>query len=158
MKRIHLLRTTLAADVVAGLVAAAAAEGLRLGWLDLTLTGAATGASGALASLESVAAAGALRVVSLADGRVVTVKRVTGAPVLRDLLREHFLGCAAVLVRVPPGDAPAPVDGVDGLPRLDPAVPPEEGWRIVRPGGESLHLATAELVGRLRRPRPWSSP
>lgn len=156
MKRIHLLRTTLAADAVTGLVAAAAADGLRLGWLDLT-AGAAD-APGALAPLDRVAGAGALRAVSLADGRVVTVKRVTGPPVLRDLLREHFLGCAAVLIRVPRGDSPAPVDGLDGLPRLDPAEPSGEGWRIVRPGGESLHLATAELVGRLRRPRPWPSP
>lgn len=171
MKRIHLLRTTVGADAVAGLAAAAAAEGLRLGWLDLSagtpasgpapdsdLTSHPAGTAGALASLESVAAAGALRAVSFAGGCVVTVKRVTGPPVLRDLLREHFLGCAAVLVRVPPGDAPAPVDGVDGLPRLDPAVPPEEGWRVVRPEGGSLHLATADLVVRLRRPRPWSSP
>ena len=80
-----------------------------------------------------------LRAVAVAGGRAVAVKRVAGPPTLRDLLREHFLGCAAVVVRVPPGGAPSPVDGAGALPLLDP----------VRSG---LAAGDAETLPRAGRP------
>jgi len=168
MKRIHLLRTTAAADVVAEIFAAARAEGSRIGWLDLTSAAADSatatdkargGSSGSIGELERAAADGALRAVSFAGGRSVAVKRVAGEPTLRDLLREHFLGCVAVLVHVPPGGAPPSVAGAEDLPLLDPADPPGDHWRIVPPDSsprsEAVRLTAAELVARLRRPRPW---
>lgn len=168
MKRIHLLRTTLTAGDVAGLVAEARAEGLRLGWLDLSDAAPEPSGSGEpFDSLETAAAAGVLRAVAFAAGRAVTVKRVAGPPRLRDLLREYFVGCAAVLVRVAPGGAASsvpPADGVADLPLLEPDAPADqsgeasgEAWRVVQPDAAALRLTTAKLVARLRRPRPWSS-
>ncbi len=71
----------------------------------------------------------------------MVVKPRRGAPVLDDLLREYFLGTAAVLVR-----------GTVEAPRLT----SREGdqWRVATPEG-SLELTTEGLVTRLRRPRPW---
>lgn len=116
----------------AALFAAARAAGLRLGWLELAPAPPPQ-------PLEAAAALGALRAVAVGGGRAVTVKPLAGEPVLRDLLREHFLGCAAVLVR-----------GSGGWPRLEPA-----------PGGFRLHLSAtrrreldAETAAReLARPR-----
>jgi hypothetical protein len=73
----------------------------------------------------------------------VAVKPVAGPPVLRDLLREHFLGCAAVLVA---GDH-APADA----PRLDPA---GDGWAVTT-ATEARTYDTGALAARLRSPRPW---
>jgi hypothetical protein len=82
---------------------------------------------------------------------VVSVKRVTGPPVLRDLLREHFLGCALVVVRsggtgsaleVELAEAPA-LEAVAG--RL----------RVAAPGQAARELSPEELAALLRRPRPW---
>ncbi len=144
MKRIHLLRTDAGPDALAGLIGAARAQGLRVGWLDLD-----TGEPAPVPpSLDAAAEAGALRAVSAGAGRTVTVKRPAGPPVLRDLLREHFLGCALVVIR--PAGNDAAVD-LGELPVLEPA---GDGWRIAG-GGGALELTTGELVGRLRRPRPW---
>lgn len=156
MKRIHLLRTTLPAEGASALIGAVAAAGLRSGWLDLTGVGAWPGTTG----LDRATDAGALRAVGLEEDRSVTVERAGGPPVLRDLLRKHFLGCAVVLIRVAEGDAPprtrALAAEIDELPRLEPA---GEGWRVVLregSGGAALGLTGGELVARLRRPRPWS--
>ena len=165
MKRIHLLRTTVTADSVAGIVAEAGAQGLRVGWLDLTadpVGGTTTravhgGQMSQMGQLERAAELGVLRAVAVAGGRAVAVKRVTGPATLRDLLREYFLGCAAVLVRVPPGGSPPAVDGAGTLPLLDPIGVQGNEWRVVPPDSGALRLTTAELVGRLRRPRPWTS-
>lgn len=99
MKRIHVLRTATAAADCGPLFAAAAALGLRVGWLDLESTARTP------PELEEPAALGAFRAVGVADERVVTVKPVHGAKVLEDLLREHFAGCRLVLIR---GELSAP--------------------------------------------------
>jgi len=148
MKRIHVLRTHAGAEEVAGLVAAVRAEGLRVGWLDLTLKLEPA----ALGPLEQVTRSGAVRAVALGAGRSVAVKPVAGPPVLRDVLREHFVGCALVLIRdvAAPG-AQSALD-VRDLPLLEVA---GDGWRVVSGDGGALDLETSELATRLRRPSPW---
>ena len=116
----------------APLVEALSARALRCGWLDLGRPAAGP------PELEAAADLGVLRAVAATGSRVVGVKPVKGAPVLRDLLREHFTGCALVLVR----------GGLD-VARLRPEL---DGWSIAQPGGGEERLSTAELVEKLGRP------
>ncbi|MCB1055174.1 MAG: hypothetical protein KDD11_06630 [Acidobacteria bacterium] len=141
MKTIHLLRVDGDAETFAPLVRAAAELGLRVGWLELTEPEAPP-------SLARAAEAGVLRAVAAGSRRTVAVKDRRGPTVLVDLLREHFGGCRAVLVR---GEIEAPrVDAsqVEG---------PGEGWRVSA-GAVTLDLSTEQLAARLRCPRPWSDP
>jgi len=120
------------AEAFAALFAAARAAKVRLGWLDLA-------AAPPPAELEAAAALGALRAVAVGGGRAVTVKPLAGEPVLRDLLREHFLGCTAVLVR-----------GGAGWPRLEPAA----GGFLLRLSATRARELDAEATLReLARPR-----
>lgn len=141
MKRPHLLAVEAPAATFAPLLGAARAAGLRIGWLE-----SAEPAPAAPATLEDAAAAGALRAVAVGPGRTLALKPLAGPPVLHDLLREHFLGCAAVLVHGPlaPPDAP----------RLAPT--PAGAWRLTAPDGTDRHLATDDLLARLRKPR-WET-
>lgn len=137
MKAPHLLRVEDPPDRFAPLVEAARALGLRIGWLEL---GAAP--APIPESLESAAGLGVLRAVSVGEGRTVAVKPLRGRPVLKDLLREHFQGCALVLVR---GEAGAP------------ALRIEDGAWIVAPSETASRRYTAEtLAAALRKPHPWS--
>jgi hypothetical protein len=61
----------------------------------------------------------------------VAVKLLAGAPVLRDLLREHFRGCKAVLVR---GEVEA-----EELRRVG------GGWQV----GEAAAVSVEELIAGL---------
>jgi hypothetical protein len=106
--------------------AAARAAGVRLGWLDLAATVAMP------TDLDTAAAAGVLRAVAVGSGRTVAVKPLAGAPVLRDLLREHFLGCGAVLVR-------GEVEG-------ELLAPAPSGWRV----GEGEAVGAEALLRGLR--------
>jgi hypothetical protein len=172
----HLLRVAQEPARFAPLFAALAAAGLRCGWLELRQAGAPP------ASLEAAAALGAARAVATGEGRSVAVKALRGAPVLRDLLREHFAGCALVLVAAG-GGGEAPAGAVAAAPELRAE---GEGWRVTLPpaggshdgAGASLptaeaadaeaapaasaasaavqHLDTPHLLARLRRPRPWA--
>lgn len=135
--KVRLLRVDAAPDVFAPLVEAMAARGLRCGWLDLAE------AAPAPAGLEAAAAIGMMRAVSAVGARTVAVKPVKGGFVLRDLLREHFRGCALVLVR---GEVEA-----EGL------RPDEGSWIVDSPEGEKKQLSTAELADSLRKPK-WTSP
>jgi hypothetical protein len=176
MRGPHLLRVAAEPAAFAPLLAALAAAGLRAGWLELGPPGA-LGALGALpASLEAAATLGVARAVAAGGGRSVAVKALRGAPVLRDLLREHFAGCAVVLVAVAVGaDGGGAGAGVDaaGAVRAEAlagaaALAPEGvGWRLTRPaeggdaagsGGDAAaeHLDTERLMARLRRPHPWT--
>ncbi|HEX2251935.1 MAG TPA: hypothetical protein VHQ65_01545 [Thermoanaerobaculia bacterium] len=137
----HLLAVAAQVERFAPLAAAVAAEGLRLGWLDVS----AEASSPVPPALEQAAALGLLRAVAVGGGRAVSVKPLKGAPVLRDLLREHFRGCAAVLVT---GDVAVET------PRLEPI--PGGGYRVMPPGEAARELAPEEIARRLRRPRPWS--
>ena len=136
----NLLRVTLAVVEFEVLVAAVRHAGHRVGWLDLG--DPSSEAPGPLPEeLATAADLGALRAVSVAGGRSVAIKPLRGAPVLRDLVREHFRGCRLVLVR-----------GTVEAPTLEPE---DGGWRVRRADGRSFPLSTEELVTRLNRPQPW---
>jgi hypothetical protein len=135
MKSPHLLRVTLPPDRFATLIEAARALKLRIGWLDWPSEGLSS------SSLEVAADLGVLRAVAVREGRTVSVKPLRGRPVLKDLLREHFLGCALVLVR---GEVDAPA-----------LEPEDDGWRLALPENASRRLTTAEISEALRKPRPW---
>jgi len=130
VKKPHLLAVEAGPEAFAPLVEAAAAAGLRVGWLDLA-------PADPPAALAPAAELPLLRAVAVGGGRSVAVKPLAGEPVLRDLLREHFLGCRLVLVR-----------GGSGGARLAPA---GEGWRVEEEDG-SRDLTTEQLLGRLRGP------
>lgn len=139
MKSPHLLRVEDAPDRFAPLIDAARALGLRTGWLDL-----GTAPPSMDGDLEAAAGLGVLRAVSVGEGQTVAVKPLRGAPVLKDLLREHFQGCALVLVR---GEINAP------------ALKTEDGaWLVTPPGAASRRYATADLALALRKPHPWDAP
>lgn len=136
MRRMHRLSTALSASECAPLFEAAAAVGVRVGWLDLELDYEAAAAP---AALEEAAALGAFRSVGVADRRVLAVKPVRGAPVLEDLLREYFSGCRLVLVR-----------GLGGAPRLlnDP-----QGYRVGFESGEEKVFTAEALARAASKPR-----
>ncbi len=136
----HLLRISTGVVKFGKLVAAVRHEGLRVGRLrwnpdvEAALAGLPNG-------LAEAADDGVMRAVSVASDRVVAVKPLRGPAVLRDVLREHFRGCALVLVE---GEVEAP-----SLSHGD------AGWRVMQ-GSTVLWTGTAEqLAARLRRPRPW---
>jgi len=140
LKSPHLLRVTDPPERFASLIAAARALNLRIGWLDWP------GECPVPSALEAAAELGVLRAVAVGEGRTVSVKPLRGRPILKDLLREHFLGCALVLVR---GDVDAP--GLE---------PDQDAWRLQLPGSSertSRRLTTAELAESLRKPHPWAS-
>lgn len=137
MRLPHLLAVTEGPEAFATLWEAARAAGLRLGWLEL-------GEREPVGRrLEAAAASGAFRAVQAAQGRVASLKPLRGEPVLRDLLREHFAGCAGVLVR-----------GLPAHPRL---ATQDGGWRLELSASVAPHgIATDELVALLRRARPFA--
>jgi hypothetical protein len=141
----HLLLVEAGPEGFASLFQALSAAGLRAGWLELRRP------EPAAAGLEAAAALGARRAVAVGGGRSVAVKPLRGEPVLRDLLREHFPGCALVLVRLAEGAAaPAPLATVPAL------FAEGEGWRVEPPGDAAAQRHdTAGLVAALRRPHPW---
>lgn len=136
MKSPHLLRVEDEPSRFAPVIEAARALGLRVGWLDL-------GGSPAPVPepLEAAAGLGVLRAVSVGEGRAVAVKPLRGAPVLKDLLREHFRGCVLVLVR---GEVDAPLLALG-----------EDGWSVTPREAASRRYATEDLAAALRKPRPW---
>lgn len=95
-----MLRVDQAPAAFEPLVSALSQKRQRVGWLELE-------AASAVPSLDAAAQAGVLRAVAVGGGRCVAVKRLR-RPVLRDLLREHFSGCALVLVRVGGAAEPPP--------------------------------------------------
>ena len=136
----HALRVTEGSAAFRSLYAAIEREGERAGWLDLSALSSAPTAGeardgGSGAGLDD----DAWKAVAVEVGRTVAIKRRRGAPVLRDLMREHFSGCRVVLVR---GEAALPLLRSHG-----------EDWEIEDTGGESRRLTTSELVRALRSPR-----
>lgn len=140
MKRCHLLRFQGSPDEVEPLVAAARELGLAIGWLDE----AEVGVEG---PLSAAAATGMLRAVSVGRDCAVVVKPRRGPAVLRDLLREHFRGCALVLVRGPSEGALA--RDLEGVPTL---VKQDGSFTVANRGWSPESLAAA-----LRRARPFSA-
>lgn len=112
---------------------AARERGARVGWLDLSRPVEPP------YELAEAASAGACKAVAARAGRSVTLKTTRGEPVLRDLLREHFLGCALVLVR-----------GREGRPRL---VPDADAFQLELAPERKLRLAAGPLLDELLRPR-----
>jgi hypothetical protein len=152
LKSPHLLGVALGPERFAPLLAAVRAAGLRAGWLELRPErqpahppAQGPSAAGCPASLEAAAALGVQRAVAAGGERSVALKPLRGEPVLRDLVREHFLGCTLVLVH---GAPPA------SLPALSPA---GDGWQVSPPAGDTApqQLDTPGLLAALRRPRPW---
>jgi hypothetical protein len=136
----HLLRVDEPPEHYAPLIEAARALDLRIGWLDLAVP------SSLPEPLETAAGLSVLRAVAVGGNRSVAVKPLKGAPVLRDLLREHFRGCALVLVR---GEAPADIAALRSF---------EEDWTVTAPGEAARPFTTAALAAALRKPRPWGPP
>jgi hypothetical protein len=136
MKSPHLLRIDDSPEKFAPLVEAARALGLRIGWLELGGT-----AHPVPPILEAAGGLGVLRAVEVGEGRTVAVKPLRGAPVLKDLLREHFRGCALVLVR---GEIAAPSLRIE-----------DSIWTVTPPGAPSRSYTPEKLAEALRRPNPW---
>ena len=136
MRTPHLLRVEENPDRFASLIEAACALGLRIGWLEL-----GADSRPVPESLEIAASLGALRAVAVDQGRTITVKPLRGQPVLRDLLREHFQGCALVLVR---GEAATPLLTIR-----------EDAWIVSPPGVASRSYTVEQLAAALRQPHPW---
>jgi hypothetical protein len=140
----HALRVTEGSAAFRSLCAAIEREGERAGWLDLSASSSVRAPAPAPdaapdAGLDAALVDGAWKAVGVEAGRSVAIKRRRGAPVLRDLLREHFSGCRLVLVH---GEAPLPLLRSRG-----------DDWEIEVAGGETRRLTTAELVRALRSPR-----
>jgi hypothetical protein len=133
----HLLRVSDPPERFAALIEAARAGGLRVGWLELDAP--TEPVPPVPDTLDSAAGLGVLRAVAVGDGRTVAVKPMRGTPVLRDVLREHFRGCALVLVR---GEVDAPALRPEG-----------EGWVVDMPGFAGRPYGTAELAAAFRSPK-----
>ncbi len=120
-------------EAFAPLFAAAKAAGLRVGWLVLDAPVDPPPPLQAAPLLE------AFRAVAVGDGRSIAMKPMKGKAVLRDLLREHFLGADMVLVA-----------GLELFPRL--AALGEGPWKLVESATSSRVYTTEELLVRLRKP------
>ena len=138
MRSLHLLRVEDASPGrFAPLIEAARTLALRIGWLEI---GASP--SPVPESLRAAAGLGVLRAVAVGESRIVAVKPLRGQPVLRDLLREHFQGCALVLVR---GEVAAPSLKVEG-----------DRWIVTPLGAASRKYTAEQLAAALRKPDPWN--
>ena len=142
MKSPHLLMVEEGPEHFGPLFAAAREIGLRIGWLDFP---APAPPPPLPADLEAAAGLGALRAVAAGGGRSIAVKPLRGAPVLPDLLREHFRGCALVLVRGALVTVEAPRLTLEG-----------ESWKVVPPGEAARLYSPGDLAAALRRPHPWT--
>ena len=150
MKRIHLLKTELEPADLAPLIDELKGLGLRAGWLRWD-PGSARSLGLEPGPLAGFAGLGVLRAVAVERDRVAVLKPMAGPAVFRDVLREHFRGCAVVLVRLegpcPEALATAPILARQGEQY---AVEPVAGS-----GHRELCCSAVELAGRLRRPRPF---
>jgi hypothetical protein len=133
----HLLRVVRPVVKFEELIAAVRHGGGRVGWLELSELPPAPVPE----ALEAAAERGVLRAVAVGGGRSVAVKPMRGPAVLRDLLREHFRGCALVLAR---GEVEAPLLEPEG-----------EGWTVAPEGRAATRWTTEELAAALRKPHPW---
>jgi len=141
----HVVRVESGPGGFAPLFVATREAGLRIGWLELDAVVAPP------VSLGTAAAHGALRAVALAEGSSLSLKPRRGGAVMKDLVREHFSGCALVL-------AQSSAWGLRGEePPLLQAAADGETWEVVVAQNPPLRMTTAELVAALRRPRPWTS-
>ena len=150
MQRIHILRVDSPASAYAPLLASVKRLGHRLGWLHWRPGQASGDALGS--DLEGAAAQPFLRAVSVRRDRSVAVKGIAGGAVLKDVLREHFRGCLAVLVD---GEVPAPL--------VRPAAQPQRFHLSGIDGGAGRAPAPSaplrrRRAGRLNGAVPWRDP
>ena len=141
MKRIHLLRVEPSSDIESfrSLIDAVRADGGRVGWLRWRPVTPSRDETLIEAAAESL-----LRHVDVDASGSVARKPRSGPAVLRDVVREHFRGCRAVLVA---GEGVGELAEIAGLAESD------DGFRIE--WDESVRELSAEdLAARLRRPRP----
>lgn len=143
-RAIRLLRVAGPAEGFASLLETAAAAGCRLGWLQVGEV--------PQTPLDPVASRGAARAVALDARGSVAVKRTAGPPVLRDVLREHFLGCTAVLVRAIGDVPPSIAEVLDGVAELRCE---GDGYRLAYQG-ERRTLSREELIAAFGRPGFWA--
>lgn len=145
---LHLLRVDQTMLEFAQLVAALRQDGRRVGWLEWSPGVRSNGSAVEKTPVPvlEAAEAGVLRAVTVAPDHTVAVKPRRGAPILRDIVREHFRGCNLLLVHTT-DDLP--------IPRLEKT---EKGWRIVPPDAEGpgREWSTEDLVAALRRPHPFA--
>ncbi len=139
MRRIHLLQVVEEPQAFAPLLLAAAADGMRVGWLELAAPPALP------EPLRAALLAGSSRAVAVAESWTLAARPRRGAPRLRELVRQQYLGCVAVLVR---GDVAAP--------RLAPAGDGSGCWHVTVGEQAARRLDTAQLVAALRQPRPFA--
>jgi len=131
-----LLAVSTTADDFAPLFKAATAAGVRIGWL------AFNAPIDAPPVLQAPPLLAAFRAVAVGNQLSIAMKPMKGAPVLRDLLREHFLGADVVLVA-----------GLDLYPRLTPqARSGEIAWHLAESASAGRAYTLDELLVRLRKP------
>lgn len=133
MKAPVLLAVAGEAEALAPLFLGAKAAGLRIGWLAMNAQVDPPPPLTAPPLLE------AFRAVAVGNLRSVAMKPMKGMPVLRDLLREHFLGADVVLVA-----------GLELFPRL--TARGDGSWHLVESAAASRSYTTEELFVRLRKP------
>jgi hypothetical protein len=133
MKTPVLLAVDGPAEEFAALFAATKVAGVRVGWLALNAPVDPPPPLQAAPLLE------AFRAVAVGDGRSLAMKPMKGKAVLRDLLREHFLGADVVLVA-----------GLELFPRL--TARGEGSWNLAESATASRLYTTEELLARLRKP------
>lgn len=139
MKIPHALSVEAGPERYVELLAALGAGGLRFGWLEWPQP--ETEPEPLPEPLRQAAAAGALRAVAVGRRLTVAVKSRQGPPVVRDLVREHFRGCAVVFVR-------------GGRPGASVTLRAEAGgWSLTALDGAATRYDSASLVERLRSPR-----
>jgi hypothetical protein len=140
MKAPVLIAVDRPAEEFAPLFAAAKAAGLRVGWLAMNAP------FDPPPPLQAPPLVEVFRAVAVGDGRSISLKPMKGRPVLRDLLREHFLGADVVLVA-----------GLELFPRL--TARGDGRWNLVESATASRTFATEELLVRLRKPAlRWKKP
>lgn len=121
------------------LFVAARERGVRLGWLELD------SAAFPPPTLAFAPLAGAFRAVAVGNRTSIAVKPMKGSPVLRDLLREHFLGADVVLIK-----------GMDLFPKLTRG---DTGWCLTESATVESRVTLEELFARLRKPAMrWGGP
>lgn len=138
----------------APLIAAVRHDGGRVGWLDWTPHRILDSSR-----LDRAAESGLLRSVAVDARGSVAVKPRSGPPTLRDVVREHFRGCALVLVAAPTADdledasrRPEASSPLSSSPLLEPS---DDGrWRLSLDDRQRA-FDTSSVVSRLRRPRPF---
>jgi hypothetical protein len=114
------------------LFVAARERGAKVGWLELDSVAAGARTPAGLPFT------GAFRTVEVNDRWTVSTKPRKGPAVLRDLLREHFLGADVVLV-----------SGLDLFPKLSRR---NEDWELEEAAGRKFRLSTEALLDRARKP------